>query len=67
MAIKLVRQLITWINTSDFVVAHWLRAAREALLGEMPILAGGTALFAMIAVVPTLAPTRVSRCPVAPA
>ncbi len=55
MAIKLVRQLITWINTSDFVVAHWLRAAREALLGEMPILAGGTALFAMIAVVPTLA------------
>lgn len=55
MAIKLVRQLIQWINTSDFVVAHWLRAAREALLGEMPILAGGTALFAMIAVVPTLA------------
>lgn len=55
MAIKLVRQLTQWINTSDFVVAHWLRAAREALLGEMPILAGGTALFAMIAVVPTLA------------
>jgi membrane protein len=55
VAIKLVRQLIQWINTSDFVVAHWLRAAREALLGEMPILAGGTALFAMIAVVPTLA------------
>lgn len=55
MAVKLVRQLIQWINTSDFVVAHWLRAAREALLGEMPILAGGTALFAMIAVLPTLA------------
>lgn len=55
MAIKLVRQLVHWIDTSDFVVAHWLRAAREALLGEMPILAGGTALFAMIAVVPTLA------------
>jgi len=46
---------MAWINTSDALVAHWLRAAREALLGEMPILAGGTALFAMFAVVPTLA------------
>ena len=36
-------------------MAHWLRAARDALLGEMPILAGGTALFAIFAVVPTLA------------
>ncbi|MBA3393754.1 MAG: YihY/virulence factor BrkB family protein [Deltaproteobacteria bacterium] len=44
-----------WLNTSDRVVAHWLRAARDALLGEMPILAGGTALFAIFAVVPTLA------------
>jgi membrane protein len=32
-----------------------MRAAREALLGEMPILAAGTSLFAIIAVVPTLA------------
>ena len=46
---------MAWVNTSDALVAHWLRAAREALLGEMPILAGGTALFAMFAVVPTLA------------
>lgn len=44
-----------WLNTSEAVAAHWLRAAREALLGEMPILAGGTALFAIFAVVPTLA------------
>lgn len=44
-----------WIDTSDAIVAHWLRAARDALLGEMPILAGGTALFALFAVVPTLA------------
>jgi membrane protein len=44
-----------WLNTSDAVVAHWLRAARDALLGEMPILAGGTALFAVFAVVPMLA------------
>lgn len=32
-----------------------MRAAHAALLGEMPILAAGTALFAIIAVVPTLA------------
>lgn len=44
-----------WLDTSDAVVAHWLRAARSALLGEMPILAGGTALFAVFAVVPMLA------------
>lgn len=44
-----------WLQTSDAVVAHWLRAARDALLGEMPILAGGTALFAIFAVVPMLA------------
>jgi membrane protein len=49
------RRVSAWINTSDSFVAHWLRAAREALLGEMPILAGGTALFAMFAVVPTIA------------
>lgn len=44
-----------WLESSDAVVAHWLRAARDALLGEMPILAGGTALFAIFAVVPMLA------------
>ena len=48
-------RVMAWINTSDSFAAHWLRAAREALLGEMPILAGGTALFAMFAVVPTIA------------
>ena len=46
---------MAWLDTSESIVAHWLRAAREALLGEMPILAGGTALFAIFAVVPTLA------------
>lgn len=55
MAVKLVQRLLRWVNTSDAIIAHWLRAARDALLGEMPILAGGTALFAMFAVVPTLA------------
>ncbi len=49
------RRAIWWVNHSDSIAGHWLRAAREALLGEMPILAGGTALFAMIAVIPLLA------------
>lgn len=43
-----------WLDTSEAPVARWLRAARSALLGEMPVLAGGTALFAMFAVVPLL-------------
>ena len=49
------RQWKTWWRTSDSVLARWLRAAREALLGEMPILAAGTALFAILALVPALA------------
>jgi membrane protein len=44
-----------WWRTSDSLHARWLRAAHEALLGEMPILAAGTALFAMLAIVPLLA------------
>lgn len=55
MAVKLWRRWLAWLDSSDAIVAHWLRAARDALLGEMPILAGGTALFAIFAVVPTLA------------
>ena len=50
-----VRRWTAWVDTSDALLAHWLRAARDALLGEMPILAAGTALFAIFAVVPTLA------------
>jgi membrane protein len=49
------RRLQTWVRSSDAGVAHWLRAAHDALLGEMPVLAGGTALFAILATVPTLA------------
>ncbi|MBV8758796.1 MAG: YihY/virulence factor BrkB family protein, partial [Deltaproteobacteria bacterium] len=44
-----------WWRTSDSLNARWLRAAHEALLGEMPILAAGTSLFAILAVVPLLA------------
>jgi membrane protein len=45
----------TWLTTSEAAVARWLRAARDALFGEMPVLAAGTALFAILATVPTLA------------
>ncbi len=50
-----IKRSLAWVDTSDAWVAHWLRAAREALLGEMPVLAAGTALYAMFAVVPTIA------------
>jgi membrane protein len=50
-----VRRWRSWIGTSDSAVARWLRAARDALLGEMTVLAAGTALFAILATVPTLA------------
>jgi membrane protein len=53
--VKVLERWKSWIDTSDMIVAHWLRAAREALLGEMPVLAAGTALFAIIATVPLIA------------
>ncbi len=52
---KFVRQWSHWWRTSETVLARWMRAAHSALLGEMPILAAGTALFAILAIVPTLA------------
>ncbi|MBA2544709.1 MAG: YihY/virulence factor BrkB family protein [Deltaproteobacteria bacterium] len=52
---KLWHRLHDWHHTGESMLARWLRAGREALLGEMPALAGGTALFAIFAVVPTLA------------
>jgi membrane protein len=53
--VTFLRRIRVWIETSDAALAHWLRAAHDALLGEMPVLAAGTALFAIIATVPTLA------------
>lgn len=55
MPVQRVKRILAWVDSSDAWVAHWLRAAREALLGDMPVLAGGTAMFAMFAVVPTIA------------
>jgi membrane protein len=53
--VKFLRRWSHWWQTSETVLARWLRAARAALLGEMPIMAAGTALFAILAIVPTLA------------
>lgn len=50
-----VRRVISWVDSSPSTVARWLRAARSALLGEMTTYAAGTALFAILATVPTLA------------
>ncbi|MBC7978456.1 MAG: YihY/virulence factor BrkB family protein [Myxococcales bacterium] len=52
---RYVRRWQQWVRTSEAGSAHWLRAAHDALLGEMPVLAAGTALFAILAMVPTLA------------
>jgi len=53
--VRFVRRWQAWVRTNDAPLAHWLRAAHSALLGEMPVLAAGTALFAILATVPTLA------------
>jgi membrane protein len=53
--VSLLRRLQGWVRTSESIVARWMRAAHDALLGEMPVLAAGTALFAILATVPTLA------------
>lgn len=52
---RLWQRALVWLDSSESLVARWLRAAREALLGEMPVLASGTALFSIFAIVPTLA------------
>jgi membrane protein len=51
---RLWRRGLTWVTTSEAVIARWLRSAHSALLGEMTTLAAGTALFAILATVPTL-------------
>jgi len=53
--VKLWERVVHWYDTSETLLARWVRAGREALLGEMPALAGGVALFAMFAVVPAIA------------
>lgn len=52
---EFLRGWYAWVRTSNAPVAHWLRAAHDALLGELPVLVAGTALFAILATVPTLA------------
>ena len=55
MRVDLLRRWRQWWHDSDGTVARWLRAARAALLGEMPVLAAGTAFYAIVAAVPALA------------
>ena len=52
---RFLRRWHEWLMTSEAIVARWLRAAHDALFGDMPVLAAGTALFAILATVPTLA------------
>jgi membrane protein len=49
------RAWYAWFLRNESAVVRWVRAASGALLGEMPVLAAGTALFAIVAMVPTLA------------
>ena len=52
---KFLRRWHHWLLTSEAILARWLRAGHDALFGDMPVLAAGTALFAILATVPTLA------------
>jgi membrane protein len=52
--VDVLRRWRHWYATSPAPPARWLRAARSALLGEMSVLAAGTALFAITAAVPAL-------------
>jgi membrane protein len=53
--VELLRRWRVWWRTSERAPARWLRAAHAALFGEMRALVAGTALFAILAAVPTLA------------
>lgn len=53
--IEAVVDRLTSDDPRGSVFFTWLYAARSALLGEAPVLAGGTALFAILATIPTLA------------
>lgn len=52
---RIAHRAWTWMQTSESRLAHWLRAIHDALLGDMPVLASGTSLYALLAAVPTLA------------
>jgi membrane protein len=43
-----------WARTSEAVSANVFRAFRRGLTGELPVLSGGTALFALIGMIPVL-------------
>lgn len=43
-----------WLATSEALAANVLRAFKRGVTGEMPVLAGGTALFALVGMIPVL-------------
>lgn len=52
---KLWDRIEAWYMTSETLLARWVRAGRAALFGETPVVAAGTALFAIFAIVPSIA------------
>jgi membrane protein len=44
----------TWLATSEALWANLFRAFKRGVTGEMPVLAGGTALFALVGMIPVL-------------
>lgn len=44
----------TWLATSEALWANVFRAFKRGLTGEMPVLSGGTALFALVGMIPVL-------------
>ncbi len=53
-AVRFWHRWLEWFDTSEATLARWVRAARDALFGEMPVLAAGVALFAIMSTVPVL-------------
>lgn len=43
-----------WFATSEALLPNLFRAVKRGMTGEMPVLAGGTALFALIGMIPVL-------------
>jgi len=43
-----------WLATSEALLPNLFRAVKRGMTGEMPVLAGGTALFALIGMIPVL-------------
>lgn len=54
MPLKKVKVAHTWLVTSEALVANLFRAVKRGVTGEIPVLASGTALFALVGMIPVL-------------